>query len=91
MSHSLEVCAKLAPEQRDAIIAKFCDLNPHWRGAHAADIIDTLDDTDSNLDAVEKAWENFPQFHKPGFGCAVRALVWSNSPVDEINLRQLLD
>lgn len=86
----MNVCSNLSEQQREAIIANFSKANPHWRGAHVEDIIDALDDADGELNAVESAWDAFPQLHQPGFGSAVRCLVVAGDEVSEDNLRKLL-
>lgn len=90
MADVMTVCAKLNQEQRETIIARFCNLNPSHRGAAVEDIIDILDNSDSNLDAVEEAWERFPRLQDPGFGSAIRALVWSGTDVSADNIELLL-
>lgn len=87
---ALEVCNRLDASDREEIVKRFTTINRHWRGAQAADIIDTLEDHDSNLPEVEAAWDSFPEMRKPGFGFAVRALLWSGKDVTEDNLRPLL-
>lgn len=91
MSDVMTVCAKLEEDWSNTIVARFSLMNPAYRGAKVEDIIDVLDNCDSNLDVVEKAWDDFPQFHKPGFGFAVRALHWSGTPITGTTLSKLLD
>lgn len=86
----LTIVSRMTPLEREAIIERFTRLNPSWRGAHAADIIDTLDNADSDLDAVERAWDEMPGLRVPGFGFAARALLWSEKPLTEDNMRALL-
>jgi hypothetical protein len=47
----------LTSAERTAFLDRF---EPH-RGAHVADILDMLDDTDSNLDVIEAYYENHAQ------------------------------
>lgn len=88
---ALLICDRLSAANRKAIVERFCAINPHWRGAEAADIIDELDNNDSNLVEVELAWERFPQLRLPGFGMAVRALYWAGMKINDDNLRNLLE
>lgn len=72
------VTAALTDDQRAAIVARFTAVNPHWTGANADDILDALDQSDSNLEIVEPFWEAYPDL--PGgneLGVAARALIWS--------------
>jgi hypothetical protein len=45
------------PEESAAALARFTTMNPHWRGAHWADVLDVLYDSDSNLDVTEPIYE----------------------------------
>jgi hypothetical protein len=85
-----DVYQRINQQQRDAICAKFCSANPHWKGAGFADILDVLDNGDANLSDVEDAWDKFPALHCRGFGIAVLALLYSDREVNEPNLKSLL-
>jgi hypothetical protein len=38
-------------------LENFLTLNPRQRGAHWADVLDILDDSDSNLEVTEPLWD----------------------------------
>jgi len=40
-------------DEKAAFLKRFVDQNPNWNGAHVADILDNLNNTDANLTAVE--------------------------------------
>jgi hypothetical protein len=79
----------LTGAQKAAIIERFANSNPHWRGAHADDILDVLDQSDANLDQVEPFYEQHPEL-PDGSGTAIRALIWSGQPVTLENVLRLL-
>ncbi|MCW2904117.1 MAG: hypothetical protein JWO67_6382 [Streptosporangiaceae bacterium] len=75
---ALAIARAMTDEQRRTIVERFTKLNPHWQGAEAADILDTLDQADSNLEETEPFWEANPGLAKrPGAGVAALALLWS--------------
>ncbi len=49
----LAVQNALTPDQRARILKNFGESNPHWRGAHVADILAALTDSDSYLEVTE--------------------------------------
>jgi hypothetical protein len=53
----LAVQDALYPEQKEAVLNAFTTDNPNWRGAHVADILATLVDTDSYLDVTEPLFD----------------------------------
>lgn len=65
MSDELELSlaceAALSEEQKDAILTRLGELNPHWRGAGVADYLSQLWDMDAHLDLTEPAYEWFGQ------------------------------
>lgn len=44
-------------EEREQFLARFVGINPHYDGAHVADILDILNDSDSHLDVTEPLLE----------------------------------
>jgi len=38
-------------------LRNFTRVNPHWRGAQWSDVLDTLQDSDSNLEVTEPEYE----------------------------------
>lgn len=55
------VADAMPAEQQRTFMERFFIANPHWRGAQAADILEALDERDSNLDQVEPFFERFPE------------------------------
>jgi hypothetical protein len=45
------------PEACALALAKFTQINPHWRGANWDDCLDTLIDSDSHLDLTEPLYD----------------------------------
>jgi hypothetical protein len=84
------VVARLTPAHADRITAKFTRLNPGWSGAGVADILDALDQSDSDLEITEPFFGMNPDLAGlPGAGVAARALIWGGCPLTPQNLRHL--
>ena len=49
--------------------------NPHWRGAHVADVLAELANADANLDLVEPMYENHPV---KGLATFIHAIFWTH-------------
>jgi hypothetical protein len=45
------------PSVSNLALQNFVEVNPHWRGAHWSDVLDTLRDSDANLDVTEPEYE----------------------------------
>lgn len=86
----IEVTKRLTQQQAARVVEKFTGVNPGWVGAGCADILDALDDGDSNLDQVEPACEQYSDLVVPGFGFAVLALIWSETEITRENIEFLL-
>jgi hypothetical protein len=86
----LRVTDALAPVQREAILHRFLGLNPRWRGVTPADVLDTLNDGDSDLGVLEPFFEAHPELVKPGAGIAARAILWSGQELMPATLSELL-
>lgn len=43
--------------ERARFLGAFTLVNPHWRGAHVADILDELRNCDAHLDRIEAAFD----------------------------------
>ena len=85
------IAAALTEAQRAEIIRRFTGLNGHYRGAEAADILEMLYDSDSDLGETEPFFAAHPDLlFEPGAGVAARALIWSGQLLTEGNLRALL-
>jgi hypothetical protein len=54
------------PRESALALAKFTEHNPHWRGAHWDDCLDTLMDSDSHLDLTEPLYEASKETQYPG-------------------------
>lgn len=80
----------LEPDQRQAIVDRFTERNRSWRGAAAADILDALAESDSDLAIIEPFFERHPELVAPGAGEALRALIWSGQDVTPDALLELL-
>jgi hypothetical protein len=80
----------LSPAQQVTIVRRFTQLNPHWRGAGVADILDILYQSDSDLETTEPFFEANPDIIGPGAGVAARALIWSTMPLTVSGMMDLL-
>jgi hypothetical protein len=90
------VMGGLTGEQRQAIVARFTGPNPHWDGADAADILDALADSDSDLDKLEPFYavhEDLVDFaadpYLDAVSFATRALIWSGQRLQPAVIRAL--
>jgi hypothetical protein len=94
--HSLDVppvsavTRALTEAQRDAIVERFTALNPHYRGAECADILDELAESDSDLGQTEPFFDDHPDLLVDGAGVAARALIWAGQSLSEGALARLL-
>jgi hypothetical protein len=52
----LDVQAAL-PVESDMALSNFVEINPNYRGAEWADVLDILGDADANLEVTEPIWE----------------------------------
>lgn len=87
----LAIAGALTLPQCQTIMFRFTTANPHWRGATVADILDALDDSDSDLDQTEPFFEATEAENWPlGAGVAARALIWSNQDLTTENMHALL-
>lgn len=94
----LAIEAAMTEEQRQAFLGRFYRLNPHWRGARVADILDELDNADANLEVTEPFFERHSDLLSipaaPGRGhpaaLAVLALHWSGDQISPEAVRSLL-
>lgn len=87
----MQIVGRLTEMQRNAIVAKFTEINPLYQGAHCADILGEMDNYDSNLRAIERACKAHPALSDTqGFATAVRALLWSDTRIDDGSIRSLL-
>lgn len=70
----LAVQEAMTPEERSTFLQKFTWLNPRWQGAHVADVLDELDNRDSDLTLVERLYaEHGGEVPEPGLlGAATR-------------------
>jgi hypothetical protein len=87
---ALTIASRLTPAERAEIVRRFTLANPHWRGAEAADILEALYDSDSNLDRTEPFFEAHPDLIIDGAGIAARALIWCGREVTADGMRALL-
>jgi hypothetical protein len=74
----LTITRALTDDERRLIVTRFVNLNPHWDGAEAADILDALDQGDAYLGKTEPFYEEhggeLPDA-RPARGFAVLAVV----------------
>jgi hypothetical protein len=54
----LKVESVLTAEEKHALLEAFFETAPHQRGAHVADILSVLDDTDSYCGDIDELWES---------------------------------
>lgn len=47
----------MTEEERQGFLDDLIMLNPHLRGAHVADLLDMLAESDANLDVIEPMYE----------------------------------
>lgn len=80
----LAVEATLSVES-DQALANFVRANPNWQGAHWADALDVLDDTDSHLGTIEDTWEVLEEARRTEVlesglvSMVVITLLWANA------------
>jgi hypothetical protein len=84
------VFGQLTENQQGAIVTNFTRVNPQWDGAQAADIIDELANTDSDLDRTEPFFADHPHLLVDGAGYAARALIWAGDDLTEEAMTELL-
>lgn len=65
----------LPADMCERITLRWDHVNPHLRGAGVADILDMLDQGDSDLDLIE-SFEPGELPDHPSTGLAARALIW---------------
>ena len=53
----LAIDQAMTAAERTTFLAAFTLLNPHWRGAHVADVLQVLGESDSHLEVVEPMYE----------------------------------
>lgn len=63
----LAVQNALSADQRERVLKNFTEKNPHWRGAHVADILAALVDSDSYLEVTEPICEHVDAIAKKSF------------------------
>lgn len=56
----LDVEAALTMEEKTTFLDRMTARNPGWRGAHVADLLDVMDDSDAHIDIVEPLCEAHP-------------------------------
>ena len=76
MSYELGVSAALDTGQRARLLTRWETANPRLAGAHVADVLDLLTDSDSDLDLIESVPAAEWPAH-PAAGLAARAVIWS--------------
>lgn len=54
---SLHIDRAMTQAEREVFLETFCRSNPHYRGAHVADVLDVLYDTDSHVEKVDAMYE----------------------------------
>lgn len=48
----------LTETETEQFLANFVALNPSWRGAHVADVLEVLDSTDAHLGVIESLYDD---------------------------------
>jgi hypothetical protein len=87
---ALAITQALSQNQMETIVVRFTTVNPEWRGAEVADILDALDQADSDLATTEPFFEAHPDITGLGVGVAARALIWSGTPLTAEAMTELL-
>ena len=81
-SQALSHIEESMPEHSGMALARFTAANPHWHGAHWADVLDVLNDSDSNLDVVEpvieRLWPKLSETQRQYVGLIVLTLLWGS-------------
>ena len=82
---ALAIQNAMTAEERTAFLANFTKINPHWRGAHVADVLDELANRDAHLSAIEPMQEaHGHEVEAKGLiTCAVLAVAYLNDGVVE--------
>jgi len=74
----------LEPSERETFLRRFTAVNPHWRGAHVADVLSALADGDAHLRRTERALEDLtrtmPANWSPLFLPCALAVEYAESP-----------
>lgn len=84
------VVARLTRAERDAIVERFTNANPHYRGAEVGDVLEALADGDANLELREPFWEAHPQlWDGPEATYAALALIWAGQKLTEAGINRL--
>ena len=75
---ALAVQNVMTEKEKISFLANFIKINPHWRGAHVADVLDELANRDAHLAIIEPlAAEHGCEVGKPGlFTAATLAIVY---------------
>lgn len=72
----------MTDDERSLVLSRWAKANPHYVGAHVADILDLLSDHDANLAQTEPWWDDHgdkvPDAEKRLWGIAVIAAVWTD-------------
>lgn len=84
-----DITGALTPAQSAALLGRFTEINPHYCGAHAADVLDDLDQADSDLVLLEPFFQDNPGL-PAGCGLAARALLWSGTPLTAAGVIDLI-
>lgn len=84
----------MSEEERKAFLKNFYAKNPRWRGAHVADVLDTLSSMDANVSQTEPLFEQMPDDMKNEspelLGLCMLAILWSQEKVNWSMVRDLL-
>lgn len=80
MNVYLAVDRALTADERRRFLDAFCRINPHWRGAHVADVLEALHERDSHLDVLERIGEELQPFNASLASAAILAGVYLYGP-----------
>jgi hypothetical protein len=91
---ALQVEHNMTQEERQLFLDTFCAQNPHYRGAHVADILSVLYDTDSHLDKTDAMYEahksDIEKFPRGLYSMAVFVAIYCRMGTDWEIIRDLL-
>lgn len=61
----------MSADERKMFLDRFTKANPHLRGAHVADVLSMLHDSDSHLEVTEPFYDGHPDAGQLGSLCAI--------------------
>lgn len=66
----------LTADQQKTFLENFCAVNPRYKGAHVADVLDELNNTDAHIDVVEEIADHDTELDGRIVATATRVCIW---------------